>query len=691
VAVLFASVAMFAAVLPLARLLADESSPAQATPELFRVGYQAWNRRDFPATIAAMNQAANLPGLGDYALFYLGAAQAASNDLTGAASSYRQLTEIYPLSVLADGAGIEYARLELKLGHPDIALAAARRVVDHTEEAGDEQNARLVVAQAAFAQGDFREAYSEAQRIREKYPRGQTDTPARALAYASLAATPSVGGSSPLDYHRSEAALLVREGQSAAALEQVNAALALAPPAPIRTELYWIRAEASRGNEAVSREALSGYLAIAPGGVHAPEALGRLARIDWRHDDTEGARNYFARIVAGFPRSAEASAAMFEIGRTFEDDGDFVAARSEYLRLTRRYPSSDSAEQARFRAPFLLYRQGSYAAAAAGFETCRAEAATAADRDGASYWQARSLEREGIGASAERLYRELARSMASNYYPSLASRKVALEPDGIPGAEGNEVSARFVPEATGAAGFHLARIVALRDLGIRELEAPELRAIAGSGEPALRHFVLAEMQAAGAWYDAIVLATAMAARGEIDAAAVERVRYPRGFWELISGEATRGQLDPWLVAALIRQESLYDPHARSGSDARGLMQLMPATAERWAPVAGLNPASLDLYDPGVSVRIGTTYLKGLLEMFDNDPFKAVAAYNGGEHAVATWNRKYPGEDDQWVENIEYRETRDYVKKVIGGRREYRLLYGSLVVPIPASAPASSPG
>ena len=75
-------------------------------------------------------------------------------------------------------------------------------------------------------------------------------------------------------------------------------------------------------------------------------------------------------------------------------------------------------------------------------------------------------------------------------------------------------------------------------------------------------------------------------------------------------------------------------------------------------------------------------------MFNGNAFKAVAAYNGGEHAVAGWAAKYPGDDDQWVENIGYRETRDYVKKVVGGLREYRLLYpaGSSVLPPAAPSP-----
>jgi soluble lytic murein transglycosylase len=183
----------------------------------------------------------------------------------------------------------------------------------------------------------------------------------------------------------------------------------------------------------------------------------------------------------------------------------------------------------------------------------------------------------------------------------------------------------------------------------------------------------------------------MAAGGELNPAVAERIRYPRGFWDLVNGSAIQQQLDPWLVAALIRQESLYNPQACSVSDARGLMQLLPSTASHWAPAAGLSPAALNLYDPSVSVRIGTTYLKGLFAMFNGNPFKAVAAYNGGEHAVAAWNTQYPGDDDQWVENIGFRETRDYVKKVIGGMREYELLYAGKSTPSISPALVQSPG
>src|SRR6516165_1371922 len=168
----------------------------------------------------------------------------------------------------------------------------------------------------------------------------------------------------------------------------------------------------------------------------------------------------------------------------------------------------------------------------------------------------------------------------------------------------------------------------------------------------------------------------MVARGEIDPATAERIRYPRGFWDLVAAAASHNQLDPYLVAALIRQESLFNPQARSISDARGLMQLLPTTANRYAVAAGITAPAVDLYDPNISIQLGTVYLRALMGMFGGDIFKVVAAYNAGEHSVSQWSARYPGDHDQWVENIGFRETRDYVKKVIGGMREYRQLYGS---------------
>ena len=222
----------------------------------------------------------------------------------------------------------------------------------------------------------------------------------------------------------------------------------------------------------------------------------------------------------------------------------------------------------------------------------------------------------------------------------------------------------------------MARLATLRAMGLKELEPGELKALeeAGNDRGEMRRFVLAGFASADAWYDAIVAATRMEKIGQLDHSTAERVRYPRAYWDLFNSASTRLALDPYLVLALARQESLFNPNATSVSNARGLMQLIPSTARKVAGERGMDPETIKLYDPPINVDLGTTYLKSLFEMFNGDPFHAVAAYNGGEHAVAKWMVQFPGDDDEWVENIAYKETREYVKKVIGGRREYMLLY-----------------
>jgi soluble lytic murein transglycosylase len=337
---------------------------------------------------------------------------------------------------------------------------------------------------------------------------------------------------------------------------------------------------------------------------------------------------------------------------------------------------------------------GNYGQAAQEFGRGRARAHDSGDRDMFGYWEGRAMQRSGDSAGGNAVLSLVAVSIDSNYYPAIAAMRVGHGPETFPAAEAPEILAVSAPAtADGLAQFHLERVLALRQMGLRELEPAELLALEAhtSGNETLRNFVLKELTEVDAWYSALQMAQRMVKRNQLDPLMAERLRYPRGYWDLINSAADRNQLDPLLVAALIRQESLFNPDARSVSDARGLMQLLPSTAERYASAAGVMPSPLDLYDPNVSVQIGTTYLRQLFAWFNGDVFKAVAAYNGGENAVSGWSAKYPGDDDQFVENIGFHETRDYVKKVIGGLREYRLLYQHPTAAAANPGQSNSPG
>jgi soluble lytic murein transglycosylase len=647
----------------------------------FVEGYGAYRAHDPLKTIERMTFAADkYPALADYALFFLASAQRDNGDNQSAAATFRRLSYGYPRSVFADEASLQYAEIEFKLGQPGYAQAAAAALIARNPAADVDQRARLVEARAVLARGDAQGACGRLQTLREMYPQESDDGEARTLAYSIVAAHPGLIDTHSLGYHRREAALLLHEGQSAMALGQIDSALALEPPPSVHAEMLWLRARALRAYPDREALALNAYLKYAPHGEKAADALYRLGHLRWRTGDTKAARASFARLVEGFPASDLAPAAMLDIGRAYEDDTQWDPARVEYLRLVRSYPHSTQAADGRFRAPFALYMTGRFGAAAGEFASMKPLAASPSERDGLSYWHARALERGGQSAAATAIYQGLAQSTASNYYPELAARRIDAPPAQLAGAGAPELAYSAVPSvaAGSLAAFHLSRVATLKALGLTDLEPRELRALADEGpaDPRVRDFVLAELQRTGSWYEAIEVAVRLEKYGSLDPSTTERLRYPRAYWSLIAAAASGDALDPYLVLALMRQESLFNPQARSVSDARGLMQLLPATADRVGPSAGVVQASLNLYDPSLSVRVGTAYLKNLFDMFGGDPFKAVAAYNAGEHAVQQWNAKYPGDDDQWVENIGFRETRDYVKRVIGGLREYRMLYPS---------------
>ncbi|MGE0201483.1 MAG: transglycosylase SLT domain-containing protein [Candidatus Melainabacteria bacterium] len=159
-----------------------------------------------------------------------------------------------------------------------------------------------------------------------------------------------------------------------------------------------------------------------------------------------------------------------------------------------------------------------------------------------------------------------------------------------------------------------------------------------------------------------------------------RILYPLVFEDTIQTEAKRHHLDPWLVQSLMREESYFNEFAVSRSDARGLMQLLPATAREvagWESLPGFN--TTDLFQPAVNIRLGTRYLSHLHELFSGASMFSVGAYNGGPNAMRRWvdaSTNVQSDPDWFVENIPYDQTRDYIKKVFGSYWNYNRLYGN---------------
>ncbi|MCL0074917.1 lytic transglycosylase domain-containing protein [Thermodesulfovibrionales bacterium] len=159
-----------------------------------------------------------------------------------------------------------------------------------------------------------------------------------------------------------------------------------------------------------------------------------------------------------------------------------------------------------------------------------------------------------------------------------------------------------------------------------------------------------------------------------------KILFPMAFLPEIEEASKKKEIDPLLILAVIRQESKFDPNARSVAGARGLMQLMPKTAQRVSGYIGKEIASIDdLYDVRTNILLGTYYLRNRLDIFNYIPI-ALAAYNAGASNVKIWvERGNYTAIDEFIENIPFRETRNYVIRVLTNHFEYMRASGDIDV------------
>ena len=151
--------------------------------------------------------------------------------------------------------------------------------------------------------------------------------------------------------------------------------------------------------------------------------------------------------------------------------------------------------------------------------------------------------------------------------------------------------------------------------------------------------------------------------------------YPYDYRSYIETSAESRRTDPFLVAAVIKHESKFEPRARSDGGALGLMQLMPATAEWIARQLGEPFTEEYLYDPALNIRYGVWYLAELEREFGGNDILALAAYNAGRGNVRDWMERFHWTQQfDEIEAIPYPETRFYVRRVLEDREQYKRLY-----------------
>ena len=300
----------------------------------------------------------------------------------------------------------------------------------------------------------------------------------------------------------------------------------------------------------------------------------------------------------------------------------------------------------------------------------------------ARYWKGRALEELGHGARASEVYRDLVTSSdTSDFYLRQALARLGTEPE----PNRMMLTAAGSPAGPWPADPSLQRAKLLTDLGLDELAMREMELAAGRANArdllALKALILCRTGERRSGL--VLLREAFPALGGPYQASVPeeilRAYYPLEHSGAIRDNARRNGLPPSLVAGIIRQESAFDPRATSPVGARGLMQLMPATAREVSGKVGIPYIPERLYAPEVSVHLGTAYFREVLDRFDGNVELALAGYNGGPNRIRRlWKEAGPQVQlDSFLENLGIDESRNYVKRILVLADSYRQLYPAL--------------
>jgi soluble lytic murein transglycosylase len=660
------------------------SHPKERAASELALGVAAYEMRDYASAIAALRQAQpGLPQIADYAAYYLAAARVESHDFGGIVKDLAVVHNPAVPSPLSARARLLEARALVGTAPADAVLLLSGHSTELPQPDGD-----MILGEALQAAGNLAGAVEIWQRVYCQYVTG--DGAARS-ATAMAALRTAMGASYP--------ALSPRQ-----LLRHADRLMEAREFAQARAEYRTLVERASGPERDTARVRLGAvdYLSgksptaafyLRPLEVAAPEAdaerLYYLVECARRVDDDGELHRALTRLEGEFPKSPWRLKALVAGGNYF-----LISNRSgEYVPLYRAvyqdFPDDPAAGLSHWKVTFdaYLHRRGE---AVALLREQLVRYPRNANVGAALYFLGRAAEERKDYPEAAACFRHLVK-LFENYYYAMLARDRLRRPE-LRGAAASSQASAFltglglpvaqpvpaVPARETAARIDRSRV--LRAAGLSDMADSELRFGARSGlQPALLG-----MEAAAA-ADSPAIALHVLKFMAPDHLAIPLAAAPRRFWELLYplpyrtemfADARQRDLDPYLVAGLIRQESEFNPTAVSSAKAYGLMQVLPVTGRRYARMAGVPGFSTALLkQPAANLKIGTFVLRDMLDASGGHVEQTLAAYNAGPTRMAewvTWNS--PSEPAEFVESIPFTETREYVQAVLRNADMYRRLY-----------------
>jgi hypothetical protein len=351
------------------------------------------------------------------------------------------------------------------------------------------------------------------------------------------------------------------------------------------------------------------------------------------------------------------------LGRTFKDLAESVKSPGAYPKVTTSYKAPDL-DSAAYTDALQFYGDAKYSKAAQSLRQFLDDFPRSNLKTRALYWLARSLERSGSSSDAQSVYETIERTSGLSFHAILSCQKTKRNLA--------EMASALIPlgaerdfALNSQESNYLKRAQEFLESGAYSFASQELKEIKSKetlSTPFLMYLVLLQSEV-GNTLQTFQIISELIQRGapEVYSSFIMRRVFPVVHRDPIETYANLHGLDPILVMSLIKQESSFDANILSWVGAMGLMQLMPGTAVETDPKVTVS----SLFKAEENIRVGTLYLKRLLDRYSGNTVFALAAYNAGPSAVDRWIKNSSEKDMiEFIESIPYKETREYVGSII---------------------------
>lgn len=646
------------------------------------------NAKDFAGAASLLDTKliSDQTSLADYALSMRAAALEQAGKTQEARAVYQQLIQEYPGSLRARDAALRSADLLVKSGD-----AAAVPLLLKDLIASDDAGALLFAAKAE-------EQTSDQNRALASYRRIYFFAPESAESVEAATAIPRLGSSlSPATVEEA----ITRADRLYAAKKFSDALTAYGDAFAKFPATATVENQLRRGIAAYSArktpEAVAALTAIPTSAAETrAEALFYLAQTYARARQWEQARATAEEMRRSFPNSSFTPRAFVSLGQIAEDAKNQVDASYFMRAAVNGFSSSIEVAQAQFDLAWEAHDAKKYADSSRMLTEHLAYYAdkNTDNRGRSGYWAGRDSERAGKLAEARALYEAMQARYDANWYGYLAKQRLdvisrttpvkSFPPDSIVARAVENLKTVTVAEETAGAEEDTRIIKAdqLSNVGLDDWAVKELTK-AGEKAPDSPKVNLAIAKIYRSDDDNVralnTLRRSFPDYSQMKPEEMTReqwdVFYPLAYWDIIVQESQARNLDPYQVAGLIRQETIFVTRARSSANAYGLMQVVVPTAKLTARKYGVNREITveSLFEPRLNIQLGTAYLRDQIDKFGRIEYVA-AAYNAGPGRAVQWKASLPFEIDEWAEAVPFKETRGYVQGVVRNRLQYLRLY-----------------